>query len=83
MTLGQGFWQPLAPAGATSSAETIFAPAYTVTDGANLDLDITFVWGIDGAGEPYYNAAGVTPGDEAVLVLDNITGDLSLRPVEV
>lgn len=63
--------------------ETVFAPTYTVTDGTSLDMDITFVWGIDGDGDPYYNSAGVTAGDEAVLVLDNTTGTLSLRPVEV
>ena len=67
----------------TGLAETIFAPAYTVTDGTTLDLDITFVWGIDGFGDPYYNSAGVTAGDEAVLVHDHATGDFSLRPVEV
>lgn len=65
------------------AADIVFAPAYTVTDGTALDLDITFVWGIDGSGDPYYNSAGVTAGDEAVLVLDNLTGDLSLRPVEI
>lgn len=63
--------------------ETVFAPTYTVTDGTTLDLDVTFVWGIDSAGDPYYNAAGVTAGDEAVLVLDNTTSEFSLRPVEI
>ena len=63
--------------------ETIFAPDYTVTDGTSLDLAITFVWGVDATGAPYYNAAGVSAGEEAVLVLDNATGSLSLRPVEV
>jgi hypothetical protein len=62
--------------------ETVFPPDYTVTDGTSLDLDVTFVWGIS-AGDPYYNAAGVTVGEEAVLVLDNSTGEFSLRPVEV
>lgn len=67
----------------TVADETIFAPAYSVTDGTTLDLAVTFVWGIDANGDPYYNAAGVTAGDEAVLVLDNTTGEFSLRPVEV
>lgn len=69
--------------GAASSAETVFAPAYTVTDAAALDLAVTFVWGVDATGDPYYNAAGVTAGEEAVLVLDNASGSFSLRPVEV
>ena len=68
---------------ATPADETVFAPAYTVTDGASLDVAVAFVWGIDSTGDPYYNAAGVTAGDEAVLVLDNSTGEFSLRPVEV
>lgn len=63
--------------------ETVFTPGYSVTDATTLDLAITFVWGIDGIGEPYYNATGVTAGEEAVLVLNNDTGELALRPVEV
>lgn len=70
-------------ASGSGATDVVFAPAYTVTDGTTLDLDITFVWGIDGGGDAYYNAAGVTAGDEAVLVLDTTTGSLSLRPVEV
>jgi hypothetical protein len=63
--------------------ETVFAPDYTVTDGDNLQVALDVVWGVDTDGDPYYNAAGVTAGDEAVLVLDNDTGALSLRPVEI
>jgi hypothetical protein len=69
--------------GSSGADETVFAPDYSVTDGTTLDVAVTFVWGIDGSGDPYYNATGVTAGEEAVLVLDNTTGEFSLRPVEV
>jgi hypothetical protein len=76
MAAGEAFWSP-------TTAETASAPTYTVTDGATLDVAVTYVWGVDADGDPYYNAAGVTAGDEAVLVINNATGELSLRPVEV
>lgn len=82
---GFGIWTGGATDGETptgSSTDVVFAPAYTVTDGSSLDVAVTFVWGIDPDGDPYYNAAGVTAGDEAVLVLDGTTGTYSLRPVE-
>lgn len=81
---GDWFWDNrAAEAAAAAGTETVFAPGYTVTDASNLDVAVTFVWGITAAEVPYYNAAGVTAGDEAVLVLDNATGTYSLRPVEV
>lgn len=71
------------PAPATSD-ETVFSPAYTVdTTGGVLDVALTVVWGVDGDGDPYHNTAGVTAGQEAVLVLNNLTGEFSLRPIEV
>lgn len=57
----------------------VVPPAVTVTD-APLTVTVTYVWGINGDGDPYYNSAGVTAGDEAVLVVT--AGGYSLRPVE-
>lgn len=41
---------------------------------------LTSVFGIDSGGNPYYNAANVTDGEEAALVWDSVTGTYSLRP---
>ena len=68
----------------TAADETVFAPDFTVdTTGGGFTVQLDVRWGVDGDGEPYYNAAGVTAGHEAVLVLKNTTGQFSLRPVEV
>lgn len=82
MAGGDGFWRVAAGA-ATASTEIVYQPSYTVTDGDSLTVAVTYVWGIDGDGDPYYNAAGVTAGDEALLVYDRTTDTYSLRPVEV
>lgn len=67
----------------TPTAATVLPPDVTVTDGDTLDVEFLYVWGIDGDGDPYYNAAGVTAGDEAVLAWLPDSGDVVLRPVEV
>ena len=42
-------------------------------------IGLTSVWGIDSGGVPYYNAAGVTSGEEAALLWDPDTNQYVLR----
>jgi hypothetical protein len=53
------------------------APAYSGTGPVTVAL--TSVFGIDGSGNPYYNAANVTDGEEAALGWDAATETYFLR----
>ncbi len=54
------------------------SPSYSGTGPVTVALTSKF--GIDGSGNPYYNAANVTDGEEAALVWDSSTGTYLLRP---
>ena len=54
------------------------APSYSGTGPVTVALTSKF--GIDGSGNPYYNAANVTDGEEAALVWDSETETYFLRP---
>lgn len=53
----------------------------SVTD-SGTSVDVTWRWGIS-SGEPYFDADGVTAGDEAALAFDPIDGTHVLVPVTV
>lgn len=53
-------------------------PSYSGTGPVTVALTSKF--GIDGSGNPYYNAAGVTDGEEAALIWDSTTSSYLLRP---
>lgn len=53
-------------------------PSYSGTGPVTVALTAKF--GIDGSGNPYYNSAGVTDGEEAALVWDSATLSYLLRP---
>ncbi|HKY89370.1 MAG TPA: hypothetical protein VJ141_05275 [Candidatus Limnocylindrales bacterium] len=52
------------------------APSYA---GTPLVVSVVSKFGIDGSGNPYYNAAGVTSGEEAALMRDPDTDQYLLR----
>lgn len=54
-------------------------PTYDDTDPAEVVVTLVALFGIDGGGDPYYNGAGVTSGDEAALMRDPDTGSYFLR----
>lgn len=58
---------------------TVDAGTPTYDDSSGLVLSWTSKWGIDGSGNPYFNDAGVTSGDEAALMRDSETGAFFLR----
>lgn len=54
------------------------SPSYSGSGPVTVAL--TSVFGIDSGGNPYYNSANVTDGEEAALVWDNETESYYLRP---
>lgn len=53
-------------------------PSYNVA-GADVVTTITSKWGYDASG-PYFNDAGVTSGDEAILAMDPTDGEFVVIP---
>lgn len=41
-------------------------------------IELTWRWGIDASDDPYFDTAGVTAGEEAVLALDPTDGTYKL-----
>lgn len=52
----------------------------SATTGAG-GISVDWRWGIDASGDPYFESAGVTAGEEAVLAMDPTTGVYSLIAV--
>jgi hypothetical protein len=48
--------------GTTLGVATLDAAGY-------VQLDVSTVWGIDAAGDPYFDAAGAALGQEAALII--------------
>ena len=65
----------LSPTYGSVSGEGIFLPA--VDSSSYLTVSTASNWGIDGSGNPYYNAAGA-PSAEAALLIADSTGNLYL-----
>jgi hypothetical protein len=53
-------------------------PSYD-DSGADVVISLSSKWGY-GADGPYYNSAGVTAGEEAILCFDPVVGDFAIRP---
>lgn len=67
-----------APGG--SGLLTVDAGTPTYDDsGADVVITLATVWGYDADG-PYYNSAGVTSGEEAILAVDPETGEFVVIP---
>lgn len=73
-------WGAAATATTGSSLLTVDpgTPTYD-TSGADVVVTVTSKWGVDGDG-PYYDSAGVTAGEEAILALDPDIGDYTVVP---
>ena len=71
-------WVNEAPA-ATDDVFTV-DPGSVSYAGTTPTVTVTSLFGIDGSGNPYYNSANVTSGDEAALMRDATTGECFLRP---
>jgi hypothetical protein len=54
-------------------------PTYDDTDPSGVSVTLSSKWGIDSSGEPYFNALGVTSGEEAALIRDPDSGTYLLR----
>lgn len=68
-------------AGGASATAWVVDPGTPGYSGSGpVTVALTSKFGIDSSGNPYYNAANVTDGEEAALVWDSVTGTYSLRP---
>ena len=78
LTYNGSAWVNEAPA-ATDDVFTV-DPGSVSYAGTTPTVTVTSLFGIDGSGNPYYNSANVTSGDEAALMRDATTGEYFLRP---
>jgi hypothetical protein len=69
-----------APGGGSDTAWIVDPGTPSYSGSGPVTVALTSKFGIDGSGNPYYNAANVTDGEEAALVWDSVTGTYSLRP---
>lgn len=67
---------------ATTSANffTVDPGTPTYDDTSGVEVSLTSKFGIDSNGDPYFNDAGVTSGEEAALMRDSSNGTYFLRP---
>lgn len=84
MAGGDAFWHPLVPDEVPTGLEGLIVVEAGSQDSATIGgggVTVTWRWGIDGSDAPYFDAAGVTTGEEAVLAVDPIDGTYLLIAV--
>ena len=78
LTYNGSAWVNEAPSATGNDVFTV-DPGSVSYAGTTPTVTVTSLFGIDGSGNPYYNSANVTSGEEAALMRDATTGEYFLR----
>lgn len=81
-----GTYDLQAPAGSSAYGDLvpIYLPSasFDDTDGDEVTITLTSVWGVDSNGDPYFDSTNVVSGEEAALLIDPTDGTVHVVEVD-